>query len=356
VTSSGGGYYDGVVATRREVRLTIEAAVLRIQGDGIERSYPLHGVTLTEAVGSVRRTIRLSDGGMCEATEHDFLAECERRMGTGTRATLLHRWEKSLTLVLAALLLAALVVALFMRFGIPALARQAAFALPPDVENSMGRESLAVLDHLMTKPSKLTAERRAELTALLRRVAAASNAPPGCRLEFRAGGAIGANALALPSGIVVITDELVELAKNDDEIAAIMAHELGHVRQRHVLRHVLQNSATGLVMATLTGDLVSITSLAATLPTALVDASFSRTFEREADDAAIAWMKSAGVPPRRYAEILGRLQAQLDVRTGEAFDKKHPARNYLSTHPDTRERIRRIMKGGGTSNELGSAA
>jgi Zn-dependent protease with chaperone function len=54
-------------------------------------------------------------------------------------------------------------------------------------------------------------------------------------------------------------------------------------------------------------------------------------------------MKVAGVPPRRYAEILGRLQAQLDARTGEAFDKQNPVRNYLSTHPDTGERIRRIM-------------
>jgi Zn-dependent protease with chaperone function len=98
-------------------------------------------------------------------------------------------------------------------------------------------------------------------------------------------------------------------------------------------------------MATLTGDLVSVTSLAATLPTVLVNASFSREFEREADDAAIVWMRSAGVPPQRYAEILGRLQAQLDVRHGKAAGGDDlPVRNYLSSHPDTGERIRRILK------------
>lgn len=335
-----------MVATRHEVRLTIEASALHIRGDGIERSYPLAGVKMASAVGSLRRTLRLPDGGMCEVTDPAFVSDLEQRCG-GSRAALLHRWEKSLTLVAAALVVTALVVALFMRFGVPVLARQTAFALPPAVESGMGRESLAVLDHLFTKPSKLGAERRAELTALFSRVVAASGAPSGCRLEFRNGGAIGANAFALPSGIVLITDQLIALARHDDEIAAILAHELGHVRGRHALRHVLQNSATGLIMATLTGDLVSITSLAATLPTALVDASFSRGFEREADDAAIAWMKKAGVPPRRYAEILARLQAQLDSRTGEAFGKKHPARNYLSTHPDTGERIRRIMRDGG---------
>jgi len=341
-----GGYFDGIVATRREVRLTIGAEALRIQGDGIERSYPLDKVTLTAAVGSIRRAIRLPDGGICETSEEDFVKKLESRLATGNRAALLHRWEKSLTLVGAALGVMALIIVLFMRIGVPALSRHAAFALPPSVESSMGSESLAVLDRLMTKPTRLGVERRAELAALFKRVVSTSGAFPGCRLEFRDGGVIGANAFALPSGIVIITDQLVEMAKNDEEIGAVLAHELGHVRQRHVLRHVLQNSATALIMATLTGDLVSITSLAATLPTALVDASFSRGFEFEADDAAIAWMKSAGVSPRRYAEILARLQAQHAARHGDAAGD-NPVRNYLSTHPDTGERIRRIMSDGG---------
>jgi len=341
-----GGYFDGIAVTRREVCLTIMATTLHIKGGGIESSCPLDGVAVTPAVGSIRRTIRLRDGSMCEVVDQDFIRKLESRLGTGSRAGMLHLWEKNLTLVAATLVATALVVLLFMRFGVPAMARQAAFAMPPSVESSMGRESLAVLDRLFTKPTELSRERRAELTALFRRIALASGTLPGYRLEFRNGGTIGANAFALPSGIVIITDQLIELARHDDEIAAVLAHELGHVRQRHVLRHALQNSATGLIMATLTGDLVSITSLAATLPTALVDASFSRSFEREADDAAIAWMKSAGISPRRYAEILGRLQAQLDARHGAVAAGDNPVRNYLSTHPDTGERMRRIMNGG----------
>lgn len=339
-------YFDGKISTRREALLTHDDRQVTLVCEEVKLSYPVTALRIPPAVGSIRRTIRLPDGGICETSDQEFAAELEQLQGSGRRAALLHRWEKSLTMVAAALWGMALIVLLFMRFGVPALSRHAAFAIPPAVESSMGRESLAVFDRLFAKPSKLGAERRSELTALFRRIVTATGAPPGCRLEFRNGGPIGANAFALPSGIVVITDQLVGLAKHDEEIGAILAHELGHVRQRHALRHVLQNSAAGLIMATLTGDLVSITSLAATLPTALVDASFSRDFEREADDAAIAWMKSAGVPPRRYAEILGRLQAQLDARSGEAFDRKNPVRNYLSTHPDTGDRIQRIMKGG----------
>jgi Zn-dependent protease with chaperone function len=257
-----------------------------------------------------------------------------------------HRWEKSLPLALTALAATALVVLLFVRFGVPALAKRAAMALPAATETNMGRESLATLDKILMKPSKLDKQRQAELTTLFRRVAGPGGATAGYRLEFRSCLPIGANAFALPSGIVVMTDDLVSLAKHDDEIAAIFAHELGHVRGRHIMRHVMQSSVAGLIVATLTGDLVSITSLAATLPTVMVDASFSREFEREADAAAIAWMKSAGVPPRRYAEILGRLQAQLDVRQGAQISGSSKTRNYLSSHPDTGDRIRRILKSG----------
>ena len=340
-------YFDGRVSTRREVLLTLDGDTVTISGEGVALVYPLAALRMPPGVGSVRRTLRLPDGGLCELADAELLTALERAGGGTDAGRLLHRWEKSLPLALAALVLTALVVLLFVRYGVPSLARHAALALPPATERSMGKEALATLDRIMMKPSTLTQERRDELSALFSRVAGPGGTAAGYRLEFRASPAIGANAFALPSGIVIITDDLVKLARQDDELAAILAHELGHVRGRHIMRHVLQSSAAGLIVATLTGDIVSITSLAATLPTVLVNASFTREFEREADDAAMAWMRSAGVEPRRYAEILGRLQAQLDARRGEAASGNQPMRNYLSSHPDTGDRIRRIMKAGG---------
>jgi predicted Zn-dependent protease len=298
---------------------------------------------LTDGVASIRRRISLPDGGVCEVTDPEFAALLEKLQGRGRVVGLIHRWEKSWRLALASLAIMVAVVVLFMRYGVPALARHVAFALPVAVESSLGRESLAALDHLVFTPSKLSLIRRTELTGLFRRMTATLPGTAGCRLEFRASKPRGANALALPAGIVVVTDDLVKMAHNDDELAAVMAHELGHEQGRHALRHVLQNSAAGLVMAALTGDIVSVTSFSATLPTALVDASFSRDFEREADDVAITYLKHESIPPSRYADILSRLQAQLDDRHGKSSSDGSKVRNYLSTHPETGERIRRIM-------------
>lgn len=338
------GYYDGVIATRRQVSLALEGETLRLAGEGLDKCYAVAALSMPPGVGSIRCTIRLPDGGMCEVEDISLIAALESLLGTGTASGLLHRWEKSLPLAATALGLTLLVLVLLMRFGLPALARHVAFALPAEAEAVLGRETLATLDRLLLKPSRLPQERRKELVALLVRVTGEKERN-GYRLELRAGGPLGANALALPSGIVILTDELEGMARSDDEIAAVLAHEVGHVRGRHALRQVLQNSVSGLLMASLTGDLLSVTSLSAALPTALVEASFSREFEREADDAALAWMKSAGVDPQRYAEMLGRLQAQLDVRSGQGKSGRNRVKNYLSTHPDTGERIRRILKG-----------
>jgi len=331
-------FFDGKSARKRHVTVSLEHGIIRVSGDGVDFSCPVAEVRLSDGVGSVCHTIRFSDGGICEITDADMIAVLEGVCGRSAHGRWIHRWERSAVLVLTGLAGLLLALFIFMRFGVPLMAEKVAFAIPENVERRLGSDALVTLDRLVFKPSSLDDGKREQIAALFRRVA--GNAV--YRIEFRNSQALGANAIALPSGIVVVTDGLVELAANDKEIASVLAHEIGHVERRHGLRHVLQNTVTVLVMSALTGDLVSVTSLSAALPTALIDASFSRQFEREADDAAITWMKANGVEPVHYANILAKLQAQIDVKTGGANAGKK-ARNYLSTHPDTGERIRRIM-------------
>jgi Zn-dependent protease with chaperone function len=339
------GYYDGRVSKRREVTISLEGKALRIVGSGVDASYPVDSLRVSAGVGAIRRSIRLPGGGMCDVSDGAILADIERLQGKGRLAALLHRWERSIPLAAAAVLLTVAVVVLFMRFGVPALARHAAFLLPVSAEASLGRESLATLDRFLFKPSRVGPDKQRELQALFRGMTAPMPGGSGYRLLFRSSPTLGANALALPSGIVVMTDAMVALAKNDQELAAVIAHELGHVRERHLLRHVLQNSVATLLMATITGDIVSVTSLSATLPTALIDAKFSRDFEREADDDACAYLRQKGIPVSHYVAILSRLQGELEKKSGATAKGEDPFRNYLSTHPATAERVKRILAG-----------
>ena len=332
-------WYDGRTSQGREVAVRLIDGALSVSGEGVDCLYRLAEVEIDPPLGRTRRRLRFPDGATVETEADRFVEELSARQGKGRAMRGVHLWEKSLGRALAALAVTLVIVFAFLRFGVPFLAEKVAFALPATTEELIGRHTLEILDKVALHPTALSAPRREELTRRFRAMAAGDPEGARWRLVFRSSNEIGANAFALPSGIVVITDRMVEIAENDDQLAGVLAHEIGHLARRHALRHLLQNSVTALVVATLTGDIVSAGSLAATMPTVLIDAKYSRDFEREADDAAVVSLKRKGIAVRRYAEILARLDAdhyqeRSDApRLGELFDD----------HPMMLERVQRVV-------------
>lgn len=348
-----GSYYDGRSSARTAVTVAISGDRLVLTGSGIEKIYLLRETDISSAIGAIRRTLRFPDGSQCEIAGDFPLDSVMAEQGTAKLAGFIHRWEKSLPLVFLALFLTIALVTCLVKYGIPAAAKRVAFSLPADTEAALGRKTMEMLDRLVFSPSKLPDERKRGVSARFQDVVSDLPGRKIMRLEFRASEKIGANAFALPSGIIVITDGLVNLARNDEEIAGVLAHEAGHLLNRHALRHVLQNSGTALVIALITGDITSVSSFSAGLPTALIEAKYSRDFEIEADDAAVAFLHRRGIPVHFYADMLRRLEEEHDKKggTGEKGEKagkgeKSSVADFLSSHPVTRERIERIMKGG----------
>ncbi len=337
-----GFYYDGRSSSRQSVTLERVGSELRVAGDGVSVSCPVAKVRISQPVAGVRRTLRFPNGGMCELADERTVEDLLGKGSNRLLARLLDRWERSITLVLLALLLTGAVVTGFIRYGVPVIARHVAHAVTPAAEEQLGRETLALFDRSYLKPSTLPQARQRELAALMTRMQKTFADGRSYRLEFRASQVIGANAFALPGGTIVITDAMVALAKKDDELAAVLAHEAGHVRKRHALRHLLQSTGSGLVIAAVTGDITSITSLAATLPAALINAGYSREFEDEADDAAVDYLLRAGLSPRLYADILSRLEAEHDKKSG-GKENSEIRLDLFADHPETAARIKRVL-------------
>lgn len=341
VTGIRARYFDGKSSGAHEVILAVgfgadARRVLRLCGAGIDIAWPLAQVRASDRVGGSRRYLYFPDGAQCETDDNDGVDELfiDR---VPAAARLLHRWEGGLRYAIAALLVTVAAAGALIVWGIPALAKQVAFALPAATETLIGRDALAALDRFVLAPSKLPAERQAALRSLHAGMTVRIEGTQGYRLELRKGGRVGPNALALPAGIIVVTDELVELARDDREIEAVLAHEFGHLRQRHILRHVLQDSATVLLIAVTVGDIASLTSLAAAAPTLLLQAKFSRDFEREADDFSLDYLARRAIPPEMFAAILQRMEEKRRDEKNAGTD----APDYLATHPATRERIER---------------
>ncbi|MGH0030715.1 MAG: M48 family metallopeptidase [Myxococcota bacterium] len=329
--------YDGSTSRGREALLRFYAdGSVRLVVDGSERTLAYHELGIPARLGSTPRRIRLPDGAELETPDNEAVDAVQSAHGPARRRWLprdwVHRLESRLPMVLVATVLVLAAGVLFAVRGVPALAREAAFALSPELTASLGQGTLDVLDRTFV-PSALSAERQAALRRAFEDIVAQADEGYDYRLEFRGGGLIGANAFALPSGSVVLTDELVGLAEHDEEIVAVLAHEVGHVVHRHGLRQAIQSSLLAVGIVVVTGDLSSTSTFVAALPTLLAESSYSRDFEREADDYAVAYLKTRHIAPRRLGDLLQRM----DEAQGGSFDV-----SFLSTHPSTEERIARL--------------
>jgi Zn-dependent protease with chaperone function len=334
MTSFEARYFDGRTSARHAVRITAEGGDrLRIQGTGFGQSCPLAQLRFSPRIGSTPRIIHLPNGAQCETADNEavdrLLASARRDLG----AELLHQLESRAGVALAALMVTVMLVWVAIDFGIPYLAKEVAFVLPPSIEARLGAQGLSVLDRTLFQLSELSTPEKQRLAGLFRAASKAYPEPTAIRLEFRHSRALGANALALPAGIVVITDDLVKLANNDHELLAVLAHEVGHLRHRHFLRAALQKSTTALVVAGVIGDLTALTSLPATFPTLLTEARYSRHFELEADQYAVRFLDSQDIPRAHFANILKRLSDDAD----------QGLLSCLATHPETPTRIERIQ-------------
>ncbi|MCL7422248.1 MAG: M48 family metallopeptidase [Methylobacter sp.] len=326
-------YFDGISARAVKVDIEADSDGLAFIAQGVRHLFQLVDIQVQPKLGRARRVIELPGGGRLEA-EDIALLEALKPDKKAFFWHWLHRLENHLGWALLALILTILTGWASVRFGIPALAEQIAHAMPPAMERQLGEQVLAIMDHEQLgyfKPSLLEPARQTALSARLKTLCEQQLDCPAYNLEFRGGGHIGANALALPGGYVVVTDELVALATTDQEVIAILMHELGHVKLRHALRQTLQGALSGLLLAAVTGD---VDSLASGLPAVLLQLRYSRQMETEADSYALASLRRACVPPHLFADLLSRLEQEAGALIPE----------IVSSHPDNQARVQPFLE------------
>lgn len=326
-----GTYFDGRRAAARPVAVEIAEGRVRVHGDGVDVDVVLDAVVITDPLGRTPRQLRFPDGGFCEVETLEE-AELERALlaarGPGSAVS---RWERSGRVAIVSVIAITIAAVLFYHYGLPRLADRVARNLPAQVVDTIGDSALSALDDVVFEPSAVPESRQRTL-----RIAFANLQLPGAgqprtlQIEFRKSEALGPNALALPSGQIVMTDELVALAARDEELLGILAHEAGHVAARHGLRGLLQSSAVALLVTWYVGD---VGTVAAAAPTALLNAKYSRDFERDADAYAAETLQLNGISLTHLADILERMTK------GQAEGR---VLAYVSSHPMTTERSERL--------------
>jgi Zn-dependent protease with chaperone function len=141
------------------------------------------------------------------------------------------------------------------------------------------------------------------------------------------------NAFALPGGKVYLLSGLLAKADNPDEIAGVLAHELGHLSHRDGTRNLIYNGGTSFLIGLLFGDITGSGALIFA-SRSLVTASYSREAEQNADTFSIDVMRRLGRSPKAMGELLFRV-------TGKEGD--HSV-SILASHPLTEDRLARMRK------------
>ncbi|HZF19226.1 MAG TPA: M48 family metalloprotease [Burkholderiales bacterium] len=332
-------YFDGKTSARHEVGLLIGGGKVKLVGRDIELEYNARKVRVAPRLGNTPRWLYLPGGGACVVADNDAVDRFTRERPF-TR--LLNRLEARPAYAVAAIALVAGLLWLLIDRGLPPAVEYIAERIPRGAETALGEQTLDALSKDWFQPSALPRARQEALRQEFDDLAKSAGDTGALRLEFRAS-PIGANAFALPSGIIVVTDDLVKLARNDQQVLAVLAHEIGHVRYRHTMRRLLQSSATALIIAAVTGDIASTTSLAASAPALLLQTRYSRDYEREADTFAIDLLQKTGIGAQHFAAILARLEGK---HRGRGFMP-----TFLSSHPPTAEREALARAGAGASAE-----
>ncbi|MDN5843103.1 MAG: M48 family metalloprotease [Alcaligenaceae bacterium] len=226
--------------------------------------------------------------------------------------------------------------------GLPSMGASSAAELSPAVERLLGDAIMEQGRHDPTYIADLDVNQY--LTQMGRGLAAHAPQPIGQRITVFPVRDPSINAFALPGGYIGINSGLIVASDSESELAAVMAHEIGHVMQRHIARGITQQAqGTGIMVASMVGALLAALAgqgnLAMGVATfgqaAAIDQQlgFSRSAEQEADRAGFQMMRKAGYDVRGMVAMFQRLMNASRLNEGGGGG------SYASTHPLSIQRM-----------------
>ena len=353
-------------AARLEAELLVNQDQYQLIVEGrVQNSGRLDNLKVSERLGNVERRVTLDDGSVFATQDNEQIDSLF--VGSGKLNRLLHRLESNLMMVLIAVVLTALSSVAFFKWGIPAISSAVAYALPHKTNELLSRHTLNFLDDYFFSESELPLARQKEIsehfnsTLLPQAIdidqndnAEADISEIKFTLLFRKWSIAGEpipNALALPGGEIIVTDRFVELSESQQEIDAVMLHEIGHIAHRHSLKMIVETTLVTTVVMMVTGDSNGLADMGIGLGSVLVSTNYSRGHESDADLYAFNKMLLAGIDPNAFSRIIDRITKDAD---GAESDQENASKeevdtqivheqsellDYLSSHPRTADRI-----------------
>jgi Zn-dependent protease with chaperone function len=351
-TTGQASYFDGVTSARHDVTVTLGVSALQIHSiDGrVLAEWPYSELEAVPASRGLMRIGRIDSAVLARldvrdpklAAAIDDLSIPIDRSGRTERRSRLKVVFWSLAATLSLLLVAI--------YGVPEIATRLTPLVPYAAEIKLGAAVDAQIRTILDKnragsrfvcgTDAAESAGRAAFDKMLARLEQAAAQPIPLRIAVVRSDE--ANAITLPGGIVYVFQGLIDKAESADEVAGVIAHELGHVAHRDGTRTVLQHGAMSFLFGMLLGDFVGGGAVIIAAKTVL-QTSYSRDVEAAADAYAVDLMKAVDADPRALGTILTRIAGS-----------SHTPLKFLLDHPETKDRVNAINSraGGGPVKPL----
>ncbi len=339
-------WLDGRHPQPHAVQLSVICGLLHVEGADFERQYAWTHLALPSSVGRFDRFCRLPDGSTLhhpDARCWDDWCQTQGCLADRAEAWMRHRHGAWVT----AIMVVAFVLVSW-RWLIPAVSDEVVPWLSPQLERKVGEEALVQLRAEYLQTSSLSRDEqqalRSHFEGMVVKAHGQEPRAPRWHLDVHVYAApqIGPNAFALPGGDTVITDELLELLKDEpDAVMGVLAHELGHVQHQHGLKMVVKAGLSNMLAGVVLGDASFFFSSA---PAILMSQGYSRDAERQADQFAAHFLHRNDIHPKvmvLFFERLASYRATQQGRTPDlAADQDEDALSIgLASHPVDHDRM-----------------
>lgn len=326
----GSAYFDGDRPIGEDVSLHIANHNLQIGlDDGNTLFWPVKKIrVLPDAAGRQGFMLRVTNEPLARlyVTDRTLLGHLPH----AHRSSPVKGRGKLLAWALAAVAAVAIQIGVL----VPLLADRLAVFIPPEGERALGQATFdqirSALDETGLAPLPIC--EAPEGSAALERMARAMNTGPvaGQDLQVYVLDHEMINAFALPGGFVVLFRGLIDQAETADEVAAVLAHEIGHVVSRDPTRHALRSAGSIGVLGLLFGDFAGGAAVLF-LTERLISAQYSQQAETDADAFGYQRLEAADVSPAAMGDMFDRLRS-------ESSGDNRLLSHFLS-HPSLSDRI-----------------
>ena len=226
--------------------------------------------------------------------------------------------------VVGSLVAAAASLAAVFLLGVPLMAQPIASVLPNRYRNQISDISWSQVERL-TQYCDDSDEASTVLNGLAQRLMTAGHVQQKNDVWVTIVRAGFPNAFTLPDDSIIVTDQLIAMADDPDELAGVLAHEIGHIQHRHVMANVIRNVGAGIFFDVVfggsgAGQAVAVASVN------LASLRYSRGDETEADQSGLDYMEAAHVNPGALARLFERVAETERRRHAPAPRSDRPSR------------------------------